>query len=247
MGEKHLLETRLLIKTDVGWKGFPYVWDEEQKDARLMIGGTSIETKNPLDQSKSFKYLVPNQNQCKGCHSMDNIMIPIGTKAGNLNRVAFIDGTEINQLDHWISLGILSGLASTNSAPVYPRWDDSETGSIDERARVYLDVNCGHCHRPEGPANNSRLFLNLEEADLYNLGFCKTPIAPGRGTGGRQYDIVPGEPDQSIMIFRMESTEPDIRMPELGRTLPHTEGIQLIRDWINSLGKQSCNELSAKR
>ena len=29
--------------------------------------------------------------------------------------------------------------------------------------------------------------------------------------------IVPGQPDASILVFRMESTEPEIRMPELGR------------------------------
>jgi hypothetical protein len=170
-------------------------------------------------------------------------MVPIGPKAGNLNKSAIIDGVVINQLDHWITLGVLSGLSSSQHAPLYSQWDDPETGSLDNRARVYLDVNCGHCHRPEGPANNSRLFLNLEESNPFNLGFCKSPVAPGRGTGGRLYDILPGEPDQSILLYRMESNEADIRMPEIGRNLAHSEGIELIRDWIYSLGDQSCNEL----
>jgi len=33
----------------------------------------------------------------------------------------------------------------------------------------------------------------------------------------------------------MMSTEPDIAMPEFGRSLVHEEGIALIHDWIESL------------
>ena len=34
------------------------------------------------------------------------------------------------------------------------------------------------------------------------------------------------------LLYRMASTEPGVAMPELGRTVPHAEGVQLIRDWI---------------
>ena len=55
------------------------------------------------------------------------------------------------------------------------------------------------------------------------------------GTGDRRYDIVPGAPDQSILLFRMDNVEPDQMMPEVGRSTIHTEGIALIRAWIESL------------
>jgi hypothetical protein len=37
------------------------------------------------------------------------------------------------------------------------------------------------------------------------------------------------------MMFRLESVEPDIRMPELGRNLVDAEGAALVRAWIASL------------
>ena len=37
------------------------------------------------------------------------------------------------------------------------------------------------------------------------------------------------------MLFRMESLDPGIMMPESGRALADEAGIKLIRDWINKL------------
>ena len=70
---------------------------------------------------------------------------------------------------------------------------------------------------------------------MYKVGINKSPIAAGTASGDRLYDIVPGAPDESIIVYRMESTDPEIMMPEMGRTLAHKEGIKLIRDWIESL------------
>ena len=46
---------------------------------------------------------------------------------------------------------------------------------------------------------------------------------------------MPGQPDASILVFRIESTEPEIRMPELGRNLVDDAGVALIRQWIAQL------------
>jgi hypothetical protein len=63
----------------------------------------------------------------------------------------------------------------------------------------------------------------------------KPPVAAGRGSGGKSFSIVPGSPDDSILLYRMESTEPGIMMPELGRTLVDEEGVALIRQWIEEM------------
>jgi hypothetical protein len=34
------------------------------------------------------------------------------------------------------------------------------------------------------------------------------------------------------MLHRIKSTEPDVAMPELGRTMVHKEGVELVRQWI---------------
>jgi hypothetical protein len=46
---------------------------------------------------------------------------------------------------------------------------------------------------------------------------------------------VPGNPDKSIMLYRMKSLDPGIMMPESGRALADEAGIKLITNWIDSL------------
>jgi len=113
--------------------------------------------------------------------------------------------------------------------PVMPRWDDPASGSLQDRARAYLDVNCAHCHNPEGSASNSGLFLRWTDPVNVNYGIGKRPTAAGRGSGGMEFAIAPGEPDRSFLIYRLESTEPGIAMPELGRSTVHKEGAALLR------------------
>lgn len=241
LGGKDLIETRLLIRYAVEWKAYVYVWNEDDSDAQLTIGGMDLELPSPGPGGGTFKYHVPNQNECKGCHSFSRRLTPIGPKAGNLNRTIVLEGTSTDQIKAWQAYRLLAEINSSDQVPTYPIWDNPSTGSLEERARIYLDVNCGHCHRLEGPANNTGLYLNIEEQDPGRLGFCKQPIAAGPGSGGRPYDIVPGDPDKSILLYRMESAEPGDRMPELGRELVHDEGVELIRQWIASLEPQNCN------
>ena len=77
--------------------------------------------------------------------------------------------------------------------------------------------------------------LNIEASLDRHFGICKPPVAVGRGSGNRPYDIYPGRADDSILLFRMEESDPAIAMPELGRAINHTEAVAVLRDWINSL------------
>lgn len=67
------------------------------------------------------------------------------------------------------------------------------------------------------------------------IGICKIPVAAGQGSGGFDFDIEPGMPDRSILTFRMESIEPAIAMPELGRQTVHEEALEVIGEWVASL------------
>ncbi len=84
-------------------------------------------------------------------------------------------------------------------------------------------------------ASNSGFYLNIEENNSSILGIYKTPVAAGRGSGGLKYIIDPGKPVDSILLYRMLSTDPGVMMPELSRNLQHEEAIPLIREWINQL------------
>jgi len=71
---------------------------------------------------------------------------------------------------------------------------------------------------------------------------CKVPAAAGPGTGGHPHDIVPGDPDTSIVIFRMNSLDPEIKMPELPNRVIDARGVELIREWISALPMTPCGE-----
>ena len=230
-----LKETRIMIHREDGWIALPYVWNDDESEAYLEITG-SIEKANWIDydgKMNSIDYIVPNMIQCKGCHTRDNKMIPIGPKARNIN-CDYNYGNEItNQLIKWDDLGFFSSNLP-DSIPKIEAWNNTSS-NIDLRARGWLDVNCAHCHHPKGSANNTGLLLEYEQNNRKALGIYKTPVAAGRGSGHLKYDIVPGAPEESIMVYRFDSTDPGIMMPELGRTMIHKEGLELIKEWILSL------------
>jgi uncharacterized repeat protein (TIGR03806 family) len=222
-----LLETRLLVRRQTGWVAWPYVWDADGRDARLKLAGARLKASwtDAAGQAQAFDYLVPNANQCRGCHERGGAMVPLGPTARNLNLG--------EQLQAWSQAGALQGLP--DAPPSLPRWDDPASGDLNARARAYLEVNCAHCHRPGGPGGTSGLDLRASQADMHLVGVHKSPVAAGRGTGGLKFAIEPGDPDASILLHRMRSTDPGVQMPELGRRLVHDEGVELIRAWIAGL------------
>ncbi len=229
---RRIIETRVLLHEEAGWKALPYIWNEDQQEAMLDVAGEST-TVSYVDQQgrkKTHAYVVPNMNQCKGCHNKAEKMMPIGPSAWQLNGEHDYGNVRENQLSHWVSSGILRGY--DGHAPKGVVWNDPSTGSLDERARIWLDINCAHCHRGDGPASTSGLHLGWQENDRLKLGVEKTPVAAGRGSGNLRFGIVPGKPDESILLYRIKSTDPGIMMPELGRTQMQPEAVALIREWI---------------
>lgn len=225
------IETRLLIHKKAGWVAYPYIWNAEQTEAIYApVGGKQmIETITPDGQPISINYAIPNRNQCKECHQTGKELIPIGPKARNLNHVG---PAGVGQIADWTERGILVG--APNDLPTLPLAFD-ETKPLEERARAWLDINCAHCHKADGGASNSGLFLGWNETDPAGWGVRKRPTAAGRGSGDNFFVIEPGHPEQSILVYRIESTEPGVLMPELGRTVVDEKGLKLIRDWIAAM------------
>lgn len=215
-----MIETRLLIHRESGWVALPYVWRADGSDADLKRAGTRL-TVNWVHRDgkpRSVDYAVPNTNQCKGCHDVGGALVPIGPKARNLTGEPF---------------GIMPNIARL------PVWNDPASGNLDARANAYLDANCAHCHNPKGPASNSGLNLNWEEESHVAKGVGKRPVAAGRASGGFDFDIAPGDPDHSIMIYRLKSLDPGIAMPELGRDSVHEEGVALLEEWIKAMPRSA--------
>tara|TARA_B100000965_G_scaffold124289_1_gene102889 strand:+ start:135 stop:1166 length:1032 start_codon:yes stop_codon:yes gene_type:complete len=231
---KQLLETRLLLRKENGWQAVSYAWNEEQNEAYKKIAGKTINVAwtDFMGEEKTVRYRVPNVNQCKECHDADDKISPIGPKARNINKKFDFKDGEFNQLVYWMNREIIDDYPMDLISPV--DWTD-ETKDINDRVRSYLDVNCGHCHSPTGNANSTGLYLHLNETRDINLGVFKKPVATGRGSGGYKYSIVPGKPEESILLYRMESMDPGVMMPESGRALTHKEAVEMVREWIYGL------------
>ncbi|MBT1697717.1 hypothetical protein KK083_12570 [Fulvivirgaceae bacterium PWU4] len=231
---RSILETRLLVHESDGWQAYPYIWNEDQTEAYYDPAGETktISYINSSGKKITTPYVIPNKNQCKGCHIRNEKLVPVGPSARQLNGDHSYGGTVENQLQHWSTSGLLRGLPARENIPRLAAWDDPKSGDLNARARAYLDVNCAHCHARSGPASTSGLFLDIRENDPAHLGVNKAPVAAGRGAGDLLVDIKPGEPHNSIMIFRMRTNDPAIAMPEIGREQIHKEGVALIEEWI---------------
>ena len=253
---QRLMETRLLIRQEAGWEQWPYTWTEDASSAKLDRAGEIIPVSfiDEAGETVEFTYLVPQKNQCAQCHELVDTqdegaryITPIGPKARHLNRDVVTEDGEKNQLQFLADAGLLTGLPSLDqvdrSATEATLADPSALSSeqLDESARDYLDINCAHCHNPQGVNGvSSQLFLNHDNTEDFNLGICKKPGSAGEGTGGFVYDILPGNADESILVYRTETQELGAIMPLLGRSLVHDEGVAVLRAWIDGMEPESC-------
>ena len=217
-----LIETRVLLHRAEGWMALPYVWDADQREARLTLGGKRIDLTGPDGQPLS--YAVPNKNQCKECHGVAGQVTPIGPKAYNLAPEWLTTFQRAGKLDKVPQV-----------ARRIPLWEARAKAPAADAARGYLDVNCAHCHNPQGAASNSGLYLDWQERDPIKLGIGKRPVAAGRGSGNLDFDIVPGDAAHSILYYRMASIEGGIAMPELGRAKVDPAGLAAVQRWIGGM------------
>lgn len=240
---KHV-ETRLLIRDESDPEGFTahtYVWNDEQTEAYRKVAGKHIvlDYLDELGKPVSQEYIIPNTNQCGNCHERNDVYESLGLVTPQVN-VDLDDGGAIkNQLARLESAGLFDApLPDLATLPALTK--PMGSGDLEARARSYLHANCSHCHRPGAGGGPSGLVLLHTETNPTKNGVCKGTVAAGAGTGALQYDVVPGNPKESIMIYRMSSTDPEIKMPEIPNLQPDNDGIQLISEWITSLQLPAC-------
>lgn len=214
-----LIETRVLLHRADGWLALPYQWNPAQTEARLVVAGARLPLLTPAGERIS--YAIPNKNQCKECHALGGAVVPLGPKARNLSQ---------QWLRDWARAGHLDRVPAVSRR--VPLWEERGQVPVADAARGYLDANCAHCHNPGGSASNSGLDLRWEQQTPVSYGVYKRPTAAGRGSGGLDFDIKPGDPDGSILIHRMESLEGGVAMPEIGRSSHDREGEALVRAWV---------------
>jgi len=251
IAKEEIIETRLIIHRTNGWITLPYIWNESKTEATLSGLGKTFETSISHNSADlDFTYGIPTSQQCVQCHQISTPeyegMFPIGPKARYLNMDYDYGSGPENQIQKWVAEGLLSGVPNAGEIDVIPEFSDTldletlDTNSLDTMARAWLDINCAHCHREEGGNAGNTNFNSLWD---YSGAFrtCNSPIS--YGGEGLSWIISPGKADESILIQRMKAV-PDgngDQMPPLGRDLQHSEGVALIKAWINDSTATPCD------
>ena len=238
-----IIETRVMIRKSDGWKFYEYLWRDDQTDADLVAGtdfanGSSktITFKKPNNEIVTTDYRIPSDAECFACHKKNEIATPIGIKPQNLNHSFIYGEGSKNQLQKLVDQGYLQSFPSSIVSTV--DYHDT-TQSLELRARSYLDMNCAHCHQDQARCDYRALRLAFSEtSNMTNLGVCV--MADEEISPTLQRLITPGIPNKSVLHYRLNSNDESERMPMLGRSIVHDEGVSLIEQWISSL-TQTCN------
>ncbi|MBL4683148.1 MAG: hypothetical protein JKY37_01050 [Nannocystaceae bacterium] len=235
--DTRIVETRLLRATADGLKSHIYRWNDEQTDAEYIRAGAdvAIPYTDAAGAEQVQDYIIPDENACGSCHERDDVLRVLGLSTHQLNRT--VDGGSANQIAWLSEQGAIADIDATG-LPSFP--DPAGEMDLDARARAYLHGNCSHCHRPGGGGGASGLKFTAWVQDEAEFGVCKVPAAAGAGAGGNAYDIVPGHPESSIVVFRMASTDPEKKMPEVPTLLADEFGVDLITEWIAAMPSRDC-------
>lgn len=228
-----IIETRLMIKKEGKWIFADYIWNEEQTEATLNMSGsfTNISWQQG-DEIKTTNYRIPSRIECFTCHKSQQDSLPIGPKPQNLNKLFnYSDGAK-NQLTKWVEQGYLENNLPTDITTSID-WTD-KTQPLELRVRSYLDINCAYCHREGSHCDYRPIRLAFNETVTpSNLGIC---IEPQEFINNSLTHIISrGSAERSEMYYRLNSVLENERMPLLGRTIQHTEALELMDEWISSM------------
>ncbi len=242
---RRLVETRLLVMQPSGLEALTYVWNDAQTAAKLELSGSTATVSWTDDDGelRDQQYNIPNAFDCQSCHGVAPETHLLGPRTRQLDRDHDYGSGPENQIDHMASLGWLDTAPPAERVRLTDPYGD---GPVVERARSYLDANCSHCHSEGGKAESTGLWVSYDltdpdSGDRNHIGVCKFPTSAGNASGGLKYDVWPGSPDQSIMILRVGSTDPSVKMPPLLTRLSDSQGVKVLREWIAAMPAENCD------
>jgi putative heme-binding domain-containing protein len=230
------LETQVLNFDVDTWKAYNYIWNDEQTDAVLAddVGSDRavlIADASMKSAQRRQTWHHASRTECLLCHTT-RVGSILGFKQQNIRDLGALD-----------RIRLFAEPLKKNVA----RWPEPHDGSapLEDRARSYLHINCGHCHTRGGGGSS---FFDV----LYDRTLAKTALIGSRPTQGtfgifEAEIIAPGDPYRSVLYYRMSKLGHG-RMPQFGSNVVDARGARLIHDWINSLKRSSENpETSALR
>jgi putative heme-binding domain-containing protein len=250
------VETQLLHFDGDDWRAYTYAWRDDQTDADLVPADGAEKTFTVAAGGKVEKavwapvgkrelvWTFHSRSQCMSCHNSWS-EYALGFNVMQLNRAPlFGSGSAPNQLVTLTGRGYAHRVAPDDK--VLPPFDAESVkkepalaplvadAPLDVRARSYLHVNCAHCHRFGGGGGQVVLELDFAKP-LKETGVLD--VRPRQGDFGLPDAriVAPGDPYRSVMFYRMAKFGRG-RMPRLGSEFPHAHGLDVVAEWIASLG-----------
>jgi uncharacterized repeat protein (TIGR03806 family) len=228
------LETRVLVNGSNEWFGFTYRWNDLGTEATLLAGRESeiLSITEADGGTRLQQYDYPSRADCLACHNQAaGFALSLVTRQHN-GDFDYLLGTD-NQLRAWNHIGLFDlDIGDSSQYEAYPQITDS-SADLEERARTYLAVNCGQCHRPGGstPVAIDLRFDTLRAA----MGIVdELPQAGDLGIVDARI-VAPGSKETSVLWQRMSTLDQGQRMPPLGSHRLDETGITLIGEWIDQL------------
>ncbi len=229
------VETRLLWRATAGrWVFASYRWRENQQEADLVPPGG---LDGAADLGGGLSHRIPSRADCEDCH---------------VNRASPVLGFTALQLSpdrDPLAPHAEPALADLRALEDRKLLDPPRPELLEHPPRIqaptprgraalgYLAANCGQCHTPEAPIRGVALILAHRDGADPEPGWATTVARPshfrlpGREEGGSML-VSPGHPEDSTLVYRMESRHPAAQMPPLGTVLPDQVALALIRAWI---------------
>jgi uncharacterized repeat protein (TIGR03806 family) len=229
------LETRLLVRDSAGGVyGVTYKWRPDGSDADLLSGSLreEIPVRSGDGTLRQQTWYYPSRQDCQTCHTARAGGV-LGVKSRQMNHgFTYPSGVSDNELRTWNRLGLFTRTLSNRELAVLPALAaaDDASRSLEDRARSYLDANCSQCHRPGGTVAN---FDARYDTPLPDQALVDGPVLIDQGVD-RPRVISPHDIWRSIAFMRV-NTLGDIQMPPLARETIDTAGVNLLREWIDSM------------
>lgn len=228
------LETQILHFDVDTWRGYTYVWNDNQTDAELLSDAAFDRTFEIVDSispggTRQQTWHFASSTECLLCHTTQGGSVN-GFIPSQLDRDLVDSDLAVNQLDSLQQLGLFDLVAKLDGGRLVSPYNES--AGLEQRARSYLHINCSQCHRRGGggtAAMDVQYHLSLDKTNLLQA-------RPTQGTFGiHRADVLgAGNPSRSVLLYRMAKLGRG-RMPYIGSSEVDVRGIAMLRQWIASL------------
>jgi len=231
----HPVETRILVvRHDFSTAGATYVWNEAGTEAVLQVDRIDLPF---IAGGTALNYHIPDVHDCKVCHHRDHPVL--GFRIEQLHQDVPIQGRLQSQLAHFSQQQLFEIPFQADELSRSSRLSalDELTAPLERRALSYLHANCSFCHHHNG-LEHVRMDLDLFSTHVEHQVVQRPAQLHYHRIDGRhsRFLIAPGNLAESAIYQRLKTEDQRFAMPYLGRSRPDSEALQVLADWILSLG-----------